>query len=393
MTDPFWAIVARREIVVRVLNKSFLVSTLVTVLAIIGGMVFMAHESRSDTRTIAVFSTDAVSVVAAVDALSRESDGDGYESVTVADRTAAEALVGAGDADAYLDRGDDEWILVVKEFSPRTLTEEAMFREVAGSQTIASNAAAQGVDLAPLREGAALTARALDGGSSESRVMVTVTGLVFAVLFLLSAMGYGMQIAQSVVEEKQSRIVEILTAAIPVRQLLAGKVIGNSIIALGQLLLFLAISLVGMTFTPYGDALPTLGQGIGWFVVFFVAGFASLACIWAAAGALATRQEDLSETTMPLMMVMLGAYFAGFLATGAWRVGLSYVPILSSILMPLRVAVGEAQWWEAVLALALTLAFCVVAVLVGERMYRRGLLQTGARMSYRDALRSGESVS
>ena len=289
MTDPFWAIVARREIVVRVLNKSFLVSTLVTVLAIIGGMVFMAHESRSDTRTIAVFSTDAVSVVAAVDALSRESDGDGYESVTVADRTAAEALVGAGDADAYLDRGDDEWILVVKEFSPRTLTEEAMFREVAGSQTIASNAAAQGVDLAPLREGAALTARALDGGSSESRVMVTVTGLVFAVLFLLSAMGYGMQIAQSVVEEKQSRIVEILTAAIPVRQLLAGKVIGNSIIALGQLLLFLAISLVGMTFTPYGDALPTLGQGIGWFVVFFVAGFASLACIWAAAGALATR--------------------------------------------------------------------------------------------------------
>ena len=393
MTDPFWAIVARREIVVRVLNKSFLVSTLVTVLAIIGGMVFMAHESRSDTRTIAVFSTDAVSVVAAVDALSRESDGDGYESVTVADRTAAEALVAAGDADAYLDRGDDEWILVVKEFSPRTLTEEAMFREVAGSQTIASNAAAQGVDLAPLREGAALTARALDGGSSESRVMVTVTGLVFAVLFLLSAMGYGMQIAQSVVEEKQSRIVEILTAAIPVRQLLAGKVIGNSIIALGQLLLFLAISLVGMTFTPYGDALPTLGQGIGWFVVFFVAGFASLACIWAAAGALATRQEDLSETTMPLMMVMLGAYFAGFLATGAWSVGLSYVPILSSILMPLRVAVGEAQWWEAVLALALTLAFCVVAVLVGERMYRRGLLQTGARMSYRDALRSGESVS
>ncbi len=393
MTDPFWAIVARREIVVRVLNKSFLVSTLVTVLAIIGGMVFMAHESRSDTRTIAVFSTDAVSVVAAVDALSREGDGDGYESAIVADRTAAEALVAAGDADAYLDRGDDEWILVVKEFSPRTLTEEAMFREVAGSQTIASNAAAQGVDLAPLREGAALTARALDGGSSESRVMVTVTGLVFAVLFLLSAMGYGMQIAQSVVEEKQSRIVEILTAAIPVRQLLAGKVIGNSIIALGQLLLFLAISLVGMTFTPYGDALPTLGQGIGWFVVFFVAGFASLACIWAAAGALATRQEDLSETTMPLMMVMLGAYFAGFLATGAWRVGLSYVPILSSILMPLRVAVGEAQWWEAVLALALTLAFCVVAVLVGERMYRRGLLQTGARMSYRDALRSGESVS
>ena len=96
---------------------------------------------------------------------------------------------------------------------------------------------------------------------------------------------------------------------------------------------------------------------------------------------------------MPLMMVMQGEYFAGFLATGAWSVGLSYVPILSSILMPLRVAVGEAQWWEAVLALALTLAFCVVAVLVGERMYRRGLLQTGARMSYRDALRSGESVS
>lgn len=199
-----------------------------------------------------------------------------------------------------------------------------MFREVAGSQTIASNAAAQGVDLAPLREGAALTAQAWTG-----RQRVTGDGhrlgLVFAVLFLLSAMGYGMQIAQSVVEEKQSRIVEILTAAIPV-QPSAGKVIGEldhrpRAAAAVPRHLFGRDGLHAL-WGRVADA----GSGIGWFVVFFVAGFASLACIWAAAGALATRQ-DLSETAMPLMMVMLGAYFAGFLATGAWRVGLSYVPI------------------------------------------------------------------
>ena len=124
-------------------------------------------------------------------------------------------------------------------------------------------------------------------------------GLGFAVLFMMSSMIYGMQIASSVIEEKQSRIVEILVAVIPVRQLLAGKVIGNTVIAFGQMVLLLGVTLIGVSFTPVTGALPNLSSGVGWFLAFFLAGFLALACIWAA-GALGTRSEDLNQTSQPL---------------------------------------------------------------------------------------------
>ncbi len=112
----------------------------------------------------------------------------------------------------------------------------------------------------------------------------------------------------------------------------------------------------------------------------------ALACIWAAAGALGTRSEDLQHTSQPLMWVLMIAYFAGFMATGTVRVVLSFVPIVSSILMPVRIVDGTAAWWEPVIALAINLAFAVAMVIIGERIYRRALLRTQGRLSFRQAL-------
>ncbi len=213
-------------------------------------------------------------------------------------------------------------------------------------------------------------------------------GLVFAVLFLMSAMTYGMQIAQSVIEEKQSRIVEILVAAIPVRQLLAGKVVGNTILALAQMALLVGTGLVGASFIPrFRDFLPAMGAAVGWYLLLFVASFLALACIWAAAGAMGTRNEDLQQTSAPLIYLLMGAYMAGFMATGVWKVALSYVPIVSGILMPARIVEGTAHWWDGLAALVVNLVFAGITVVVGERIYRRALLQTQGRLSYRDAFK------
>ena len=225
-------------------------------------------------------------------------------------------------------------------------------------------------------------------GDSDRGVLGRLIGLVFAVLFFMSALTFGMQIAQSVIEEKQSRIVEILVAAIPVRQLLAGKVAGNTVLALAQMGLMVGAGLVGASFVPMLKAyLPDLVRASGWYLVLFLASFMALACIWAAAGAMATRNEDLQQTSSPLIYLLMIAYGAGFLATGAWKVVLSYVPIISGILMPTRIIEGTAHWWDGLIALVVNIAFGAVTVLVGERIYRRALLRTQGRLSYREALK------
>ena len=119
-----------------------------------------------------------------------------------------------------------------------------------------------------------------------------------------------------------------------------------------------------------------------------IAGFVALACMWAVAGALASRSEDLQSTTTPLTMILVMAFVVGLSVQGAAKAVASFVPILSAITMPGRVVTGEASWWEPVVALVLTLAFAAATILVGERIYRRSLLQTRGRVSLRAAWRS-----
>lgn len=101
---------------------------------------------------------------------------------------------------------------------------------------------------------------------------------------------------------------------------------------------------------------------------------------------LGTRAEDLNQTSQPLTWLLVMAYFVGFMVTGTARVVLSFVPIISSILMPVRIVEGTADWWEPVVALLINLVFAVAMVLLGERIYRRALLQAQGRLTYRQAL-------
>jgi ABC-2 type transport system permease protein len=215
-------------------------------------------------------------------------------------------------------------------------------------------------------------------------------GFAFALLFFLSAVMFGQMIASSVIEEKQSRLVEIIATAIPLRQLLAGKVIGNSVIALAQLVLFTAVGLVAVSFSEYSHMLGVLSGAVGWFIAFFAVGFVALACIFAVGGALASRAEDLQATTAPVTTVLMLVYFASLSLEGTAERIASFVPIASVISMPTRVLRGDALWWEPVVALIITVAFAAATVTVGEKVYRRSLMQTRGRLSWRQALATEE---
>ena len=377
-TTPPWLIVAKREILVQVTDKAFWIGTLTTLGLVALGFVFGGFfgGGSGDPDKVAVATDDAAQVI-----VLGQEDGLNIEPLQVAEGE-LQGAVENEDAVAALSHSEtDGWQLTVKD-----MMDAPNLAPVVEKYQMGLNAAEHNIDVAELQTGTELALVTL--GSDEGRaVAVIIATMAFAVLFLMSAITYGMQIANSVVTEKESRIVEILAAAIPTRHLLIGKIVGNTILALAQVILIATVALVGLSLSEWSGFVGMIAPVAGWFVVFFLVGFASLACLWAAAGALATRMQDLSQTTTPLMMIVMLVYMAGFFASGTLAKVLSYVPIASTVQMPGRLLSGDSSWVDALIALAVAMAFMAVAVWFGSKIYRRGLLQTGRVLSWKDAFK------
>lgn len=387
-TDPAWLLVTRREVVSRITDKSFLLGTAFMVVLIAGFIGFSAWQDERTDRVTLAATPDAVAMAAAIAELA--PDVDDKVEVTVVemeDEAAAETALREDEADAWLHPTDDGWQLTSESSEQDSLT--AVARAVVRQQVLADNAASAGTSVEALEAGSSVTTDFLRGDAEKAAVAQAV-GFVFVFLFYFAALVFGMQLASSVIEEKQSRIVEIIAAAIPLRHLLAGKVLGNTALAMIQLLVYLAVGLVGLSFTPYKSYVPELSGPTAWFLAFFFAGFVALACLWAVAGSLASRTEDLQATSTPLTMLMLVMFFGGVSLEGRAQVIASYVPPVSAVVMPKRILAGGVEWWEPLLALGLLAVFAAVTVWIGERLYRRALLQTGGRVSLRQAWAASE---
>ena len=387
-TEPAWLLVTRREVVSRITDKSFLIGTLLMVAMIVGFIGFTAwQDDKTDEVTLAA-TPDSVAMATAIrDSASKVDDKVKVTVVELDDQAAAEAALKDEDVDAWLHPVDDGWQLTSESSEQDALTDVTSV--VVRQQVLADNAASVGSTVEALESGSTVTTNFLRGDAEKASVAEAV-GFVFVFLFYFAALIFGMQLASSVIEEKQSRIVEIIAAAIPLRHLLAGKVLGNTALAVIQLLIYLAVGLVGLTFTPYKSYVPALSGPTAWFIGFFLAGFIALACLWAVAGSLASRTEDLQATSTPLTMLMLVMFFGGLSLDGRGQVIASFIPPVSAVVMPKRILAGGVEWWEPLVALGLLAVFAAVTVMVGERLYRRALLQTGGRVSLRQAWATAE---
>lgn len=348
-------LVAEREIGSKLRSKAFIISTAILFAIALAGILFAGFASKDASGTpVAVVGAagEAVSGIA------------GLEPTQVADRAAAEALVRDGEVDAAI---------VIDPDSP------AGFTVIADSQAPTTLL----LTLAKVPTVELLNPPTTDEGL---RYLVAIG---FGVVFLMAASLFGSTIAQSVVEEKQTRVVEILISAIPARTLLAGKVIGNTILAMGQVLGLAAIAIVGLTLTGQAALLQGLGAPMVWFAIFFLFGFILLASLFAAAAAMVSRQEDIGSTTMPLTMLIMAPYMLVILFNDNPLVMsiMSYVPFSAPVGMPMRLFLGEAQWWEPLLSLVILLATCVAAIWVGAKIYENSLLRMGARVKLGEALR------
>jgi ABC-2 type transport system permease protein len=381
---PWW-IVTAREISVKLHDRSFLLSTVVTVLLVAVSIAASALlGGRAADHVLATAAPDAAPVAARAAQALAESGDDTLTVHSAHSPDEARRAVADETADAALLRGLDGWTVVGRDGVDPALAR--VLEQAVAEETLAANARAAGTTAEELTAGAEVRTELLSGGQDRGPARLVV-GFVFAFLFYLAAVLFGMAIANSVLEEKQNRVVEILATAVPVRQLLYGKVLGNSLLAFAQIGLYAAVGLVGVNVTGAAADVGWILAASGWFVAFFVAGFAAQASVWAVLGSLASRSEDLQTNTGPIMTVLIGALLVGLYAEGPWLTAASFVPVVSSVAMPIRMLDGGVAWWQPVLSLAVALAAAWVLLRLGERIYQRAVFQGGRSLTWREAAR------
>lgn len=349
-------LVAEREIVTRLRSRAFQVSTGIMLLAALAGVILGGTlGNRTTTTTVAVVGTAAAHVPHTADLVIKNADSPAAANTMVENGTVDAAVLPDPSSPAKIK-------IIADEASPDAL--------------VAALSIKPPVTL--------LHPPTIPPGLRYA------ASFGFALIFLMSSATFGGTIAQSVVEEKQTRIVEILISTINSRTLLTGKILGNSLLAFAQVVVTGAFAVIGLSVTGESQALSLLGAPIAWFVIFFVIGFVLLASMFAAAASLVSRQEDIQSTVTPVTMLVMIPYFLVifFHDNDVVLTIMSYVPFSAAVGMPLRIFLSEAAWWEPLLSLLILVAGTVGVIIVAAKIYGNALLRTGAKISVREALRS-----
>jgi ABC-2 type transport system permease protein len=213
---------------------------------------------------------------------------------------------------------------------------------------------------------------------------------VMSILLLIAMATYGQLVLTGVVQEKSSRVVEVLLARMPARSLLAGKVAGIGLLGLLQFSVTAVAALVATLVVDSVDIPAISGDVLAWVVVWFVLGYGIYATSYGAFGSLASRTEDASSISAPVTTLLIAAYWASLVTVGqdpdaGWAQLASFFPATAPFAMPGRVALGAAAWWEPIAAAAFALVAIAGLVVFAGRVYSGAILRTGAPTKLRDA--------
>jgi ABC-2 type transport system permease protein len=227
-----------------------------------------------------------------------------------------------------------------------------------------------------------------------------IVGVVFVVLIFITLVIYGMWVAAGVVSEKSSRVMELLISAASPAQLVVGKVVGIGLAGLVQYVAILVPALLTLlaedriaaavlgSSGSIGLSLAVLSPGLlAAYGGFWILGFILYSLIYAAAGSLVSRAEDLQVLALPLSIVAIIGYLEAVLAlsgglTTVMRIS-SYVPFWSPFVMLTRLTVGHVEPWELALAFGLLVLAILVVGVLAVRVYAAGVLLYGQRPGLR----------
>jgi ABC-2 type transport system permease protein len=406
--------VARREYRQRVQSRTFLIVT--AVLALVGlGLALLPIAGRliagDETTAVAVHSTDAqvqsqtLTALGAI--LDGDSDGTRWEITAAGDAAVAAGRVRDGDSDGLLTVSrDGEGELTFDLLTEAGPSSQWLFavRQATTQVSIGDRLVRAGIDPAAAGEIFAPTPFEVtpvdpDAKSPEETYGATyMMAMIMVVLTFMAVLTYGQWVAVSVAEEKSSRVMELLITAATPRQLLAGKVLGNSAAGLTQYAAVVVAAAGGFGLQGViaervlGDgAVASLESVNLWvlapFGVFFIGGFLLYATLYAGLGSMASRQEDVQMATGPMIMVGMVGYFAAFIGLNTpeaqWVQVASLIPFFSPYMLPIRMLLTSMEPWEWLVAGGLMVVFLLGALWVAARIYSAGVLLYGQRVDFR----------
>lgn len=427
--------IIRREFIARVRTRTFLITTLLLPVFMVGVSVIPALMMRGGDRTTLVAIVDGTtngfgaSVQSALASETLSSKPDAARRYDVRRVSATERIDAVRDslvgltglnraqhpetldgvlvlADSVLQTGNAEYL------GTNTSGLESMgFLEASLSKVLRqARLAKSGVDPAVLKDalrGADLKTTKVSGGKAtgESGTASFVIGYFMAFILYFSVVLYGQQTMMSVIEEKTSRIMEVLASSVRPFQMLLGKVLGVGSVGLLQMAIWGATVLVvtsqrGRIAGLVGvspDAMqqlpvPSMPPGLlAVFLVYFVLGFLLYGALYAAIGSMCNSTQDAQQYVAVLTPLLMISFFAAFAIfkdpTGGIGVPMSIIPFFSQLAMPVRWSLAAVPPGQLVLSLSLGLLTLLGVTWIAARIYRTGILMYGKKPSFAEVFR------
>ncbi len=376
-------LVAMREILERGRSRGYVLSLVFTVFLLVAGFLLPAFLlGQDESPNLALVGTPPAGLQAAIEGVAGQYDVT-LDISTVPDRAAAEAALRAKTIDAALDvpadlSGPGE-LIVLEEAENR-------IQAITSAAVIGLRAGADAAKLEPP------TVDPLEP-PTEAHTTAVIFANAGIILMFIGIFTYGTWVLTGVVEEKQSRVVEVVLTTVRPRDLLMGKVLGIGLLALVQLLVLVAAGIAAAQLSGRLELPPTTAGAAIQLVTWFILGFAFYSTAMGFLGSLASRVDEASNASLPVTMTVTLSYLVSILLVTQEPNGLvanllTFFPPSAPMVVPLRAALDAIPAWQVVVSILLMLVAIWVLFVVGGRVYSGAILQTGGRMKLRDAWRA-----
>ena len=385
-------LVATRELIERGRSRAFLISLVTTVVLLGAGAVLPSLIGTPGRERLGIVGTPAGQFGADLAAIALAADLE-LQTDQLTDEATGWARITDGSLNALLVVAPDgsSARYIVKQRKDELLGQVvAQAWSAARTQDVLAR---QGIDPATLAAAATPPALTELEPSDPNRDTSFLFANVGVILLFISIFTFGYWVLSGVVEEKQSRVVEVVLATVEARDLLIGKVIGIGLLGLGQLVVMVVVGLsLGLALGRFSLP-PTTAGSVVQLLLWFILGYALYSTALGALGALASRIEEASNAATPVTFVAMGAYFFSLIVViddpGGLpaRIG-SFIPPVAPMVVPLRAALGAVEPWEVIVSAAITIAAIWGMFVLGGRIYSGAVLRTGGRVRLKDAWRS-----
>lgn len=386
-------LIAKRELRVKLFSKASIISTLIMAVVISGSLIafkvfagdnevtfgYVENEIEASDFTGIIFNIESQGATAIPTGF---TSAEKLEEAVTAGNVDSGVIATATGLEVIADESPDDTVLAAVTSVSQAKSLDVLAESLPGG--------AEDPAIAALLEPAPVQVL---NPPTEVEGSAALVGFLVGFLLYLGIFGGGMSVAQGVVEEKSSRVVEILLASVRPWQLLLGKVIGIGIASLVQVAVYVGAGVITANVLGMAEDLPFDIVAIGgWVILWFLIGYFVYAFIFAGLGALVSRQEDLGQAIMlPMILIIVGYVIGVSIAPNAPDSPLvaiaSFVPFTSPIVMPIRSAYGVASDAEVWIAVAIGLITIPLLLAATSKIYSNGVRRSGAKVKLLDALK------